>query len=317
MTSASLVDSSRLLKALGDETRLRILNLLRVDELSGTDLIEILNIGQSRVSAHLALLKEVGLVSDRRVGRRSFYGIVPGDAATIAEPVLDAQSECPEFAADRAGLEVVLERRRVQSRSYFDRVAADFEEEALPGRTWEGLARASLLLQPHRRCVDLGIGDGLLTLLLAERAEVGAVDRDQSMLDAFRARARRKGLDNIETICAEMEDLPLASSDFDLVVFSQALHHAAEPRRALAEARRVLRPGGQVLVIDLLAHAEKWMRDRLGDVHLGFTESALREHVEASGFDDVHVVRAARDPQPPHFMTIAASGTVPTRARTR
>jgi ubiquinone/menaquinone biosynthesis C-methylase UbiE/DNA-binding transcriptional ArsR family regulator len=309
MTSGPLVDTSRLLKALGDETRLRLLNLLRAEELSGTDLIEILNLGQSRVSAHLALLKDVGLVTDRRLGRRSLYALVPGEAADLAQQVLDRHTTNPEFAADRAGLEAVLERRREHSRAYFDRVAAAFGEEALPGRTWEGLARAAFLMVPTRRCVDLGIGDGLLTLLLAEHAEVVcAVDRDQEMLDQLLMRAHRKGLANIETVNAEIEELPLADGAYDLVVSSQVLHHAQEPLRALKEARRVLEPGGRVLVLDLLAHNHSWVRERYGAVHLGFTEADLAKNLERAGFEDVHVIRAARDPHPPHFMTLAATG---------
>ncbi|QDU86008.1 putative methyltransferase YcgJ [Planctomycetes bacterium Pla163] len=315
MVPGTLVDSSRLLKALGDETRLRLLHLLSAEELSGTDLIEILNLGQSRVSAHLTLLKEVGLVGDRRLGRKSMYTVKPGPAADLAARVLERHRDCSEFQADLAGLESVLERRRHHDRAYFDRIAAAFGEEALPGRTWEGLARAALMLVPSRRCVDLGIGDGLLTLMLAERAEsVCAVDRDDEMLGQLATRAKRAGLDNIETLRAEIEDLPLETGSCDLAVFSQALHHAKEPVKALAEARRILEPGGRVLILDLLAHTQTWVRERLGDVHLGFTEAALRDHLEAAGFQDIAIVRAARDPHPPHFMTLVAVGSVATLA---
>jgi len=315
MAGDTLVDSSRLLKALGDETRLRLLHLLSAEELSGTDLIEILNLGQSRVSAHLTLLKEVGLVSDRRLGRRSLYTIRAGAPAELAARVLDRHRSCPEFSADLAGLEAVLERRRQQDRAYFDRIAAAFGEEALPGRTWEGLARAALMLLPSRRCIDLGIGDGLLTLMLAERADtVCAVDRNEEMLAQLGARAKRAGLSNIETLAAEIEDLPIEDGAYDLAVFSQALHHATEPKDALAEAFRILEPGGRVLILDLLAHNHTWVRERLGDVHLGFTEAALKETLEAVGFEDVALLRAARDPHPPHFMTLVAVGSVPVPA---
>lgn len=312
MAADSLVHSSRLLKALGDETRLRLLHLLRAEELSGTDLIEILNLGQSRVSAHLTLLKEVGLVGDRRLGRRSLYTVRAGPAADLAERVLARHRDCPEFAADLAGLEAVLERRRLHDRAYFDRIAAAFGEEALPGRTWEGLARAALMLVPTRRCIDLGIGDGLLTLMLAERADVVcAVDRDREMLGQLGARAKRAGLANIETLEAEIEELPIEDGSYDLAVFSQALHHAKDPARAMAEAFRILEPGGSVLVLDLLAHNHAWVKERLGDVHLGFTEAALRHDLEAVGFENVSLLRAARDPHPPHFMTLVAVGSVP------
>ncbi|MEM7518780.1 MAG: metalloregulator ArsR/SmtB family transcription factor, partial [Planctomycetota bacterium] len=155
----ALSGASRLLKALGDETRLRILHLLREEELSCSDLIEILNCGQSRVSTHLSLLKEVGLVQDRKAGRRSFYSFCNGPATELALPVLEESREANELAADRSGLEELRRRRRGEAKGYFDRVAATFGEQILPGRTWEGLSRALLRLAPRARYVDLGIGD--------------------------------------------------------------------------------------------------------------------------------------------------------------
>ena len=310
-----LIGTSRLLKALADETRLRILHLLSQEELSGSDLMEILNMGQSRVSTHLALLKEVGLVVDRRHGRRSLYSLLPGPAAGLWDDVLRENRSSPEFAADLAGLEALRDRRRSEARAYFDRVAAAFGEQVLPGRTWEGLSRALLQLAPRGRYADLGIGDGLLTLMLSEIAQsVTAVDISPEMLAQLRARAAAKGIDNVETVEGEIEDLPLPDASFDVVVLSQALHHAVRPERALSEARRILVPGGRLLVLDLLAHTEEWVRDQLQHVHLGFTESALGDLIAGAGFERVHIQRAARDPQPPHFMTLVASGLAPARA---
>jgi ArsR family transcriptional regulator len=305
-----LIGTSRLLKALADETRLRILHLLAHEELSGSDLMEILNLGQSRVSTHLALLKEVGLVVDRKEGRRSLHHIAPGPAAGLWEGVLRENEASAEFAADLAGLEALRQRRREASRSYFDRVAAAFGEQILPGRTWEGLSRALLQLAPRARYADLGIGDGLLTLMLSEVAEkVTAVDISPEMLHQLRVRAQKQGIDNIEAVEGEIEDLPLPDASFDVVVMSQALHHAGQPARALAEAARILVPGGRLLVIDLLAHAEDWVKDRLQHVHLGFTEAELSELLAGAGLSGIRVQRAARDPQPPHFMTLVATGT--------
>lgn len=304
--------TARLLKALADENRLRLLHLLAQEDLSGTDLMEILNLGQSRVSTHLNLLKEVGLVIDRRHGRRSLYSIAPGPAAALWDKVLAENAKTAEFQADVAGLEALRERRRGESRAYFDRVAAAFGEQILPGRTWEGLARALLQLVPRGRFVDLGVGDGLLTLMLSEVASsVTAVDISTEMLEQLRQRALRKGITNVETVAADIEDLPLADASYDCVVMSQALHHARHPERALAEAHRILVTGGRLLVIDLLAHTEDWVRDQLQHVHLGFTEQALGEHLERSRFERITLQRAARDPQPPHFMTLVATGVKP------
>lgn len=305
-----LAATTRLLKALGDETRLRTLNLLSHEELSVSELMEILNMGQSRVSTHLNLLKEVGLVVDRRVGRRSQYQMAPGPAATLAQQVLRENEGSLEFEADLAGLAVLSERRAAEARAYFDRVAATFGDEPLPGRTWEGLARALLQLVPAGRYADLGVGDGLLTMMLAEVAErVTAVDISGEMLAQLRQRAESKGLRNIETVEADIAELPLPDRSHDLVVLSQALHFVKSPLRPLQEARRILKPDGRLLVIDLLAHNEDWVRERLQHELLGFTEQGLRELIERAGFDAPRLFRAARDPQPPHFMTLVATAT--------
>ncbi len=305
-----LTTLTRRLKALGDETRLRILHLLGLGELSVSDLMEILNLGQSRTSTHLNLLKEVGLVKDRRAGRRSFYSLAAGEAEALLTEVLADHEASTELIADSAGFEALQRRRRDEAKSYFDRVAATFGEQALPGRTWEGLARGILRLLPRARYADLGVGDGLLTLMLAEVAEsVTAVDVSGEMLSQLRARAKRRGIHNVETVEGAIEKLPLPSDAFDVVVLSQALHHADTPSMALHEALRVLVPGGRILVLDLLAHGEEWARERLLDRHLGFTEAALEDLLESAGFSEVSVERAARDPQPPHFMTLLAMGT--------
>jgi len=266
--------------------------------------------GQSRISAQLTQMKDVGLVVDRRAGRRSYYSLAPDGPVELLRQVLEDASGAAEFLADKAGYDALVERRRKESRAYFDRVAATFGEVGLPGRTWEGLARGLLHLAPRTRYVDLGIGDGLLTLMLAEVAEsVTAVDLSPLMLEQLDVRARRRGITNIATVEGDIEDLPIEARSFDVAVLSQALHHAQAPERALVEAKRVLVPGGRVLVIDLLAHTEEWVRERLQHAHLGFTEHDLERHMLAAGFQDVRVERAARDPQPPHFMTLLASGT--------
>ena len=307
-----LTGTSRLLKALADETRLRILHLLAHEELSGTDLMEILNMGQSRISTHLALLKEVSLVVDRKHGRRSLFSISPGPAAGLWEDVLEENRTSPELEADLAGLDALRERRKHDARAYFDRVAAAFGDQVLPGRTWEGLARAIVQLAPRGRYADLGIGDGMLTLMLSEVAsQVTAVDISSEMLAQLKQRAAKRGISNIETVEGEIEDLPLPDASFDVVVLSQALHHAVKPARALAEAKRILVPGGRLLVIDLLAHTEEWVRDQLQHVHLGFTEAALAALVDKAGFERTFIHRVARDPQPPHFMTLVATGVAP------
>ncbi|MCA9002451.1 MAG: methyltransferase domain-containing protein, partial [Planctomycetes bacterium] len=257
----------------------------------------------------LTLLKEVGLVTDRRVGRRSLYSLEPAAHGEPLTSILAEQKHTIEFADDLAGYEALQQRKEQEARSYFDRVAATFGEQELPGRTWEGLARSLLQLAPKVRYVDLGIGDGLLTLMLAQIAEhVTAVDISPEMLNQLKIRANKRGLHNISAVEGEIEDLPLEDRSFDVAVLSQALHHAEKPEKALAEARRVLVPGGRLLVIDLLAHNEDWVRERLQHRHLGFTEPDLERLLEEAGFENNKIIRVARDASPPHFMTLLATG---------
>ena len=289
---------------------MRILHLLAQEELAASDLMEILNMGQSRVSTHLSLLKEVGLVNDHRSGRRSLYNLHAGPGTILWESIAKENRRTPEFQSDLAGLKILRDRRRDNTKAYFDRVAASFGEADLPGRTWEGLARALMALAPKQRYVDLGVGDGQLTLMLAGAArEVTAVDLSTKMLSGLERRANDSGLTNIKYLEADIEDLPMPEGGQDVAVMSQALHHATAPARALAEAHRVLTRNGRILVIDLLAHNEEWVREKLEHLHLGFTEEELAGLLEEAGFTNVQVSRAARDSKPPHFMTLIATGT--------
>lgn len=308
----ALDGTSRLLKILGDATRLRILHLLDEEELSGTDLVEILNMAQSRIATHLSVLRRRQLVTQRRIGRRTLYSLSDGVHTDFLRRVLSEAKNAQEFEVDTRALQALRLRRLQKTRSYFDRVAATFEDQILPGRTWEGLARGLLLLAPRGHYVDLGVGDGLLTLMLAQVADsVTAVDLSSEMLDKLEERAQSEGVDNIDYVRGEIENVPLPDAETDVVVMSQALHHADVPERSLAESFRLLRPGGRLLVIDLLQHAEGWVREKLQHRHLGFSQSELQTLLERAGFVDVVVQNAARDPHPPHFVTLVATGSKP------
>ena len=242
----ALSTTSRLLKTLGDETRLRILNLLRKGELSVGELQEILNMGQSRISTQLTHLKEVGVLAHRKAGRRSFYSLCTCSSLELIVQVLDDAQLADEFRADDAGYQAAMEKRRQESRSYFDRVAAAFDEQVLPGRTWEGLARGILRLAParplrgprdRRRDAD------------AHARRGGRVGHRRGRLPGDAASARITGPREGDhqrryTLEADIVDLPLESGSYDVAVLSQALHHAHDPGQALREARRILRPGG-------------------------------------------------------------------------
>jgi len=312
ITMLALDTTSKLLKILADTTRLRILHLLGDEELSGTDLVEILNMAQSRIATHLSVLRRESLVSQRRVGRRALYSLADGVHSEFLGRVLKEARSAAEFEIDTRALDALRLRRIEKTRSYFDRVAATFAEQILPGRTWEGLARALLMLAPRGRYIDLGVGDGLLTLMLTQVADsVTAVDLSAEMLKKLEVRAHAQGVENIDYVIGEIERVPLPDGEADVVVMSQALHHAESPEKSVGEAKRLLRPGGRVLVIDLLQHTESWVREKLQHQHLGFSQSDLEGLLGDAGFEQVSVHNAARDPHPPHFVTLVASGSKP------
>lgn len=314
-----LATTSRALKALADPTRLRLLALLAQAELSVAELTRIVETSQSTISQHLALLREAGLVADRKDGTRCYYSRAAGDVGRplprLGDELAAAIADAPAAKRDAQALRGVLADREKEARAYFDRIADAIEHEYLPGRTWEGLAKALVLLLPHGSVADLGIGGGELTLLLCQSSrKVIGVDASRPMLDRVRAKADKAGVANLELRHGEIEALPLADGEVELVVLSQALHHAVEPPRALAEAWRVLAPGGRLLVLDLLKHKERWTAAKFQDRWPGFQERELAEWLAAAGFVDATTAIVARERQAPWFQTLLALATKPASA---
>ncbi len=306
----------RSLRLLSDPTRVRLLLLLESEELSVAELQTILAKGQSQISTHLSQLKRVGLVEDRRTGKNIFYRLksaADGEGSLIEE-LLDllrnAASEITEVAEDREALALVLDKRRDRMRSYFDGLAGRFGREYLPGRSWQGLAEALLTLMPPIVIADLGAGEGTFSQLLAKRAErVIAIDTSERMVDFGAKLAEKHGVSNLEYRLGDMEAVPVEDGEVDLAFFSQSLHHALNPERAVAEAWRILRPGGRVAILDLLRHQFEEAREMYADVWLGFTELELRRFLENVGFRDVSTSIVHREPEAPHFETLLAVGT--------
>ena len=296
---------SRGLRTLGDPLRIRILALLDGQEVRVSELTESLNVGQSRVSGHLARLAEDGLVEARRDGRHVLYRRHPSapGLGPILDPLLAGFRGSPEARTDREALRTVVARREIGP------PPGSLGRDYLPGRTWEGLARALLAVLPQHAIADLGVGSGDLTLLLAGAAtRLVAVDRDPQVLAQARGKADRAGIANVDWREGDLCDPPLAPGEVDLWVLSQVLHLVETPGRALAAAERLLAPGGQVLVLDLLAHNEAWVEERLGHRRPGFTEQGLGDLLNAAGFEDVRIIRASRDRKPPHFVTLLGTG---------
>jgi ArsR family transcriptional regulator len=315
-SSASLSDTSQALRALADPTRLRILRLLSQHELTVAELTRVLASSQSTISQHLAQLRDAGLVADRKDGTRSFHSRAPssGPAAQAWTELEAVVAASPESKADHAALEQVLASRAEESRAYFDRIAEAIEHEYLPGRTWEGLAKAALRLIPRRRVADLGIGSGELTLLLCTASEkVIGVDASKAMLERVKAKAQRAGVDNLELRHGQIEALPLKAGEVDVVLLSQTLHHAEQPSRALAEAFRVLAPGGRLLVLDLVRHKEHEAQRRFADRWPGFHARDVAQWLADAGFVHVDTSVVARERNAPHFQTLLAVAEKPAR----
>jgi ubiquinone/menaquinone biosynthesis C-methylase UbiE/DNA-binding transcriptional ArsR family regulator len=306
----TLLKSMRLL---GDPARVRLLLLLEREELSVAELQEMLAKGQSQISTHLAQLKEAGLVAQRRTGKNSFYQLseAKGFQGEIRERLLallrTAAAEIPEIEADRAALELVLAKRQDRMRSYFDALAGRFGREYLPGRSWQGLAEVLLRLLPPLVIADLGAGEGTFSQLLARRAQrVIAVDNAEKMVEFGDKLARDHGLPNLEFRLGDMESLPLADGEVDLAFFSQSLHHAQHPARAVAEAWRILKPGGRIAILDLARHQFEQARELYADLWLGFTEVELRGYLTKAGFTNLQTATVHRESEPPYFETICA-----------
>jgi ubiquinone/menaquinone biosynthesis C-methylase UbiE/DNA-binding transcriptional ArsR family regulator len=299
------------LRALSDATRLRIVALLERDELSVNELQEITRLGQSRISTHLGFLADCGLVQSRRDGKRTFYKLHPHAEGTTREFILLAirgAKELNEHGSDQINLKRVLTRRREQAQVFFNQVAGRFDRSYGPGRSWQAFGQLLLRILPPLTIADLGSGEGLLSELLARRAKkVIAVDNSEKIVAFGVRKAKKMGLKNLEFRLGDLQSPPIQPHSVELVILSQALHHAEEPPRAIAAAHRILRPSGQILILDLLQHHFEKARELYGDRWLGFPESDLHRWLEAAGFNKIEISVVAREEQPPHFQTLLAA----------
>jgi len=301
----------RLLGALADPTRLRILAALRENELSVAELQEVLGVGQSRISNHLSQLKSVGLLRDRREGQKAYYrrAEMGREIWSLAE---GAASELGTHGRDGEALRRVLGQRQEKSKRYFDAVAGRLGKKYCPGRSWEAVGRLLLTLAPRQVYADLGAGEGLISQLLAVRAKkVIAVDHSPRMVEVGRNLAKRSGLKNLEYRQGDMEQPPIRPGSVDVAILSQALHHAVHPPRALEAAWKILRPGGTLLVLDLVEHAFEAAREMYADVWLGFAPVELSRLLREAGFEGITVEVVAKEKEGPGFQTLLAVGNRP------
>jgi ArsR family transcriptional regulator len=316
-----MATGAALFRLLGDEARLRLLRLLSLERLNVSELTGILGIAQSGVSRHLGLLKDARLVEEQREGGYTYFRLagLDGEAfntsplAALLRAEFDAAARTRTGRADDARL---AEVQRLRKENFDAHAGPDTNERQLvPGRSWAAWARALGHLLPAMTVADLGCGEGYLTIETSRwAARVIAVDRSAAVLKRARSLATRRRVRNVIWKRGELERLPIRDASVDVALLSQALHHAKDPARALAEAARIVVPGGRVLVLDLRAHQEGWVRDRLGDQWTGFADDELQKLLEAAGLENVRVNVGARRTGDP-FTVLVASGTKSSAAR--
>jgi len=307
--------ASALYRLLADEARLRLLRILARERLNVTELTGILGLAQSGVSRHLGLLKDAGFVAEEKDAGFTYYRLAPSlrenshqAVWAVLEEQFEAAASDPAVRADEARLQEVL---RLRKENFDTHGSADTRDarQLVPGRSWAAWSRALGLLLPPLKVADLGCGEGYLTIEAARwAARVIAVDRSDVVLERAKALARRRRVANVVWKRGELEKLPIKDGEVDVALLSQALHHAASPARAVLEAARITAPGGRVLVLDLRQHQEEWVRSKLGDRTLGFTDDQLKRLLIDAGLRDVSVGVGARKAGDP-FTVLIASGT--------
>ncbi|MBI2829219.1 MAG: metalloregulator ArsR/SmtB family transcription factor [Acidobacteria bacterium] len=301
--------ASGLFRLLADGTRLRLLRVLAQGRFNVSELTGILGVAQSGVSRHLRLLKDADLVTEERESGYVYYRLADEGRANGQGPLwalLDAQ-----FAAsagdravqeDEARLQEVLRHRKENFEAHGD------VRQLVPGRSWAAWARALGHLLPPLDVADIGCGDGYLTLEMARWARmVFGIDRSEQVLERAKALGARRRATNVEWKKGDLARLPLRDASVDVALLSQALHHAVDPEEALAEAVRILRPGGRLLVLDLREHEQHWVRARFGDARLGFADAELERLLQGAGLREVRVQVGARQTGDP-FVVLIASG---------
>lgn len=306
-------DASARFRLLGDEVRLRLLRILRRERLNVTELTAVLGVAQSGVSRHLGLLKEAGFITEQRTGAFTYNALADLSGQGLA-PLWDAlvdqferAADDPAIKADDARLQEVLRLRKENFRDHAD----GGSRQLVPGRSWAAWSRALGLLLPPLKVADLACGDGYLAIEASRWASsVVAVDRSEAVLDRARALGKRRRAGNITWKRGELEKLPIANASVDVALFSQALHHAANPAKAVAEAVRIVVSGGRVLILELRQHDEDWVREKLGDQTLGFSEERLRQLLTDGGLEDVRTAIGARKTGDP-FVVLIAVGVKP------
>jgi len=286
-----------LLKVMGDPIRLRILGLLELQELSVGELSKALGLSQSRTSNHLRVLREAGLLQERHEGTSTYLRPArleadQGYPARLWGTLREGLTGLAEHSADRTRLDAVLAERRADGREFFDRVAGEWDKLGSLFESGQARQRAAVRLLPDGLTLaDLGCGTGYAARALADVAErLICVDRAPRMLDEARRRLESLGGGaQTEFRLGELDDLPLEDAELDGAVAAMVLHHLPALAAPLREMRRVLKPGGKLVVLELAPHRETWLRETLGDRHLGLEASDVLRAFRQAGFESVGI----------------------------
>ncbi|MBY5521813.1 ArsR/SmtB family transcription factor [Rhizobium leguminosarum] len=289
----ALVD---VLKAAGEPTRLRLLALLDGGDLTVTDLTEILGQSQPRISRHLKLLGEAELIERYQEGAWAYFRLKQdGKAAMLVRALLKHVSENdPTILRDGERLSQVKRQRAERAQAYFSRNAAEWDELRRLHAADEEVDAAVIRLlgsQPIDSLLDLGTGTGrILELLSGLYRRATGVDASRDMLSVARANLDKSRITKATVRHADILNLPFEGQDFDLVTIHQVLHFFDQPEIAIAEAARMLRPGGRLVVIDLAPHTLEYLRDEHAHVRLGFSHQAMSDWLRKAGLDIEQVV---------------------------
>ena len=300
------------LKVFADATRVRLLALLAREELTVAELSAITQLAQPRVSTHLARLKEAGLVRDRRAGVSAYYRFDEDNLDATQRELwrsLREGSDDPLLRQDAERVPSVLALRATEQ-NWADTVAGDMERHYSPGRTWEALARTALPLLETGDVLDIASGDGVLAELLSPHAKrYVCIDTSARVVAAAGERLRR--FPNVEVREGDMHALPFKDHSFDLVVLMHALTYSAKPAQAVAEAARVMRRGGRLLLSSLARHEHRAAVQAYGHLNLGFNDKELRKFAEKAGLLVSNLGTVTRERRPPHFEVISLIGVKP------
>lgn len=300
-----LAATTNLLRLLSDPTRVRLLALLEREELTVAELAAITHLAQPRVSTHLAKLKEADLVRDRRAGVSAYYrfnGELHAKEETILR-TLREQMDDGLLRDDEQRLPGILSQRAGVA-GWADTVAGDMERHYSPGRTWETLARGMLQLVETGDVLDIASGDGVLAELLAPRARsILCVDASERVVAA--AEERLKPFANVQVQVGDMHALDLGKRRFDLVLLMHALAYSDRPEHVIAEAAKVLKPGGRLLATTLSQHAHTTAVAPFDHRNLGSKPEQLRKFATRAGLDVITCERITRERRPPHFEVVS------------